>query len=275
MKKSNIKLTTAQFAKLHNVNKRTLHYYDNIGLFSPNTKGENGYRYYDLSQSIEFEYILMLRELNVSIDDIEEYIKRPTEENFIRLATAKEVEINNQIKRLKLIKKTIHEKKNQIELCQSLEISKFEINECKEEKLLILPYDFDDDISNTFSFMAKSWSVEQIRMGVGGMISINKVLKNDFSKYDGIYTPALYPNPAKNIFHKPKGTYITYYHRGEWDTLPHAYHQLIKYSKKNDLEMTGYAYEMGMNEFALSNEEDYVTKISIRIENTRHSIFDR
>ena len=125
MKKSNIKLTTAQFAKLHNVNKRTLHYYDNIGLFSPNTKGENGYRYYDLSQSIEFEYILMLRELNVSIDDIEEYIKRPTEENFIRLATAKEVEINNQIKRLKLIKKTIHEKKNQIELCQSLEISKF------------------------------------------------------------------------------------------------------------------------------------------------------
>ena len=114
MKKSNIKLTTAQFAKLHNVNKRTLHYYDNIGLFSPNTKGENGYRYYDLSQSIEFEYILMLRELNVSIDDIEEYIKRPTEENFIRLATAKEVEINNQIKRLKLIKKTIHEKKNKI-----------------------------------------------------------------------------------------------------------------------------------------------------------------
>ena len=26
---------------MHNVNKRTLHYYDNIGLFSPCTKGEN------------------------------------------------------------------------------------------------------------------------------------------------------------------------------------------------------------------------------------------
>lgn len=52
--------------------------------------------------------------------------------------------------------------------------------------------------------MAKSWSVEQIRMGVGGMISIDKVLKNDFSKYDGIYTPALYPNPAKIFFINPK-----------------------------------------------------------------------
>lgn len=49
------RLTTAQFAKLHEVNKRTLHYYDEIGLFHPLTKAENGYRYYDISQSIDFE----------------------------------------------------------------------------------------------------------------------------------------------------------------------------------------------------------------------------
>ena len=36
------RLTTAQFAKLHEVNKRTLHYYDDIGLFCPLTKEENG-----------------------------------------------------------------------------------------------------------------------------------------------------------------------------------------------------------------------------------------
>ena len=41
MNKENLYLTIAQFAKLHNVNKRTLHYYDKIGLFSPNYKGEN------------------------------------------------------------------------------------------------------------------------------------------------------------------------------------------------------------------------------------------
>ena len=45
MQQETIRLTTAQFAKLHNVNKRTLHYYDDIGLFSPCHKGENGYRY--------------------------------------------------------------------------------------------------------------------------------------------------------------------------------------------------------------------------------------
>ena len=62
-----IRLTTAQFAQLHGINKRTLHYYDAIGLFSPIYKGDNNYRYYDYSQSIELEYILMLKELHMSL----------------------------------------------------------------------------------------------------------------------------------------------------------------------------------------------------------------
>ena len=62
-----IKLTVSQFAKLHNVNKRTLHYYDEIGIFSPDYKGNNGYRYYDYMQGVDFEYIKMLKELNMGL----------------------------------------------------------------------------------------------------------------------------------------------------------------------------------------------------------------
>lgn len=267
MKKSNRKLTAAQFANLHNVNKRTLHYYDSINLFSPNTKGENGYRYYDLSQSIDFEYILMLKDLNMSIAEIEEYIKSPTLEKFINLANTKELEIDNQIKRLKHIKKAIQTKKKQIELCTNLKESKIEMEECKGEKLFVLPYDFyDNDISSAFSYIKDAWSMEQIRMGVGAMISVEKVLKNDFSKYYGIYTQALGHTPSKSIFHKPQGTYICCYHKGRWDTLPVAYQKIIAFTRKNNLRLTGYAYEIGLNEFAISDEKDYITKIMIKVE---------
>ena len=33
MRQNTVKMTTAQFAELHGVNRRTLHYYDDIGLF--------------------------------------------------------------------------------------------------------------------------------------------------------------------------------------------------------------------------------------------------
>ncbi|MFE4512310.1 MerR family DNA-binding transcriptional regulator, partial [Bacillus subtilis] len=38
--------TTGEFSKLCRVKKQTLFHYDEIGLFSPEIKKENGYRYY-------------------------------------------------------------------------------------------------------------------------------------------------------------------------------------------------------------------------------------
>ena len=114
MRKEIKRLTTAQFAKLHEVNKRTLHYYDEIGLFRPLTKAENGYRYYDISQSIDFEYIRMLKELNMSIEEIEAYRKNPTPANFLKIVNEKEKEIDKQIQKLKDIKTVMQRKKAKI-----------------------------------------------------------------------------------------------------------------------------------------------------------------
>lgn len=64
------KITLGSFAKLHNVNKKTLIYYDEIGLFSPNMVADNGYRYYDFKQNFTFSIINMLRSMKVSLSDI-------------------------------------------------------------------------------------------------------------------------------------------------------------------------------------------------------------
>ena len=48
-----------QFAALHGVNKKTLMWYDEIGLFCPAVVKENGYRYYTYFQSATLEAILL------------------------------------------------------------------------------------------------------------------------------------------------------------------------------------------------------------------------
>ena len=99
MKKQEINLTTAQFAAIHEVNPRTLHYYDSVGLFSPERKGENQYRYYTSRQSIDFEYIRMLKELNMSIRELRSYVQEPGPDKFMELADEKINEINREIQR--------------------------------------------------------------------------------------------------------------------------------------------------------------------------------
>lgn len=267
MKKNDIRLTISQFAKLHGVNKRTLHYYDDIGLFSPNTKGENGYRYYGLSQSMDFDYIRMLKELNMSIEEIREFCKNPTSDAFIEIADSKIKEVDDEIRKMKNIKKVLKAKKGNLIFCEKLKGRVIRIEEQQAESILITPYDFmDDDISRIFTYLKDIWSAEQIRMGIGAFISLDKVINENFEKYDGLYVPALSVSSSANKINKPKGKYLCGYQKGSWDKLPLIYKEMIDYAKKNNLTLEGYAYEIGLNEFAISDFSEYVTKIMIKIE---------
>ena len=69
-------LTIGQFASMHGINKKTLMWYDEIGLFKPAAiNPENGYRCYTYYQSPILETILLLRELDVSIREIQDFMK--------------------------------------------------------------------------------------------------------------------------------------------------------------------------------------------------------
>lgn len=59
--------TTGEFSKLCRVKKQTLFHYDEIGLFSPEIKKENGYRYYSYHQFEIFQVISLFKELGYSI----------------------------------------------------------------------------------------------------------------------------------------------------------------------------------------------------------------
>ena len=62
--------TTGEFAKMAGVNKQTLFYYDQEGIFKPDMVAENGYRCYSYAQFETFTVSSMLRDLGVSIKEI-------------------------------------------------------------------------------------------------------------------------------------------------------------------------------------------------------------
>ncbi len=73
--KTNKLFSIGTLAKMHGINKKTLMWYDEVGLLKPALVKANGYRYYTCAQSFMLENILMLRELEVSIPKIKEGFK--------------------------------------------------------------------------------------------------------------------------------------------------------------------------------------------------------
>ena len=209
----------------------------------------------------------MLKELNMSIEEIETYRKNPTPADFLKIVNEKEKEVDKQIQRLKDIKAVMQSKKEQIIFCETLHQQKIRIEECKSERLLVYPYDFlEDDMTQIFSHLKDIWGIEQIRMGMGSFILLDSVYQMNFDKYEGIYTIALNKKSVQNSFIKPQGKYLCGYQNGTWNKLPDLYQQMLDYAHENNLQLTGYAYEVGLNDFVISNEADYITKIMIKID---------
>jgi DNA-binding transcriptional MerR regulator len=69
--------TVKQLADVAGVSRRTLHYYDEIGLFQPSSVGDNGYRYYDANALLRLQQILFYREMGLPLDDIRRMVDQP------------------------------------------------------------------------------------------------------------------------------------------------------------------------------------------------------
>ena len=62
--------TSGQFARLCHTTKETLFHYDRLGLLRPQYKGENGYRYYDIRQFLQFDMITLFKETGTPLKDM-------------------------------------------------------------------------------------------------------------------------------------------------------------------------------------------------------------
>ena len=266
LKNESLKLTTAQFAKLHKINKRTLHYYDEIDLFKPKFKGENNYRYYDYFQSIELENILMLKQLDMSISEIKSYLNNTNVNDFVNIADDKILKIEQDIRRLKQTKKVLEIKKNQ--LLKSSRVTDFEIEivERQDEYLLVSNEPFVQyDVKEILEYLQQAWNIEQYKVGCGSYISIDKIKNNDFEHYDGLFISLQNKRYGKNVLLQSKGKYLCGYVKGDWDKIAVLYRSMLNFAKKENLKLIGYAFERGLNEFAINSIDEYFTEISIKI----------
>ena len=70
-------MTVHEVSKLSGVSVRTLHYYDEIGLLCPSQKSSSGYRLYDEDSLEKLQQILLFRELQFPLKDIQRIITSP------------------------------------------------------------------------------------------------------------------------------------------------------------------------------------------------------
>ena len=67
-------MSIKEFSRLTGINRELLRFYDNIGLLTPEYRGENSYRYYGFRQIELANLISGLRSIDVGLEDIKSYL---------------------------------------------------------------------------------------------------------------------------------------------------------------------------------------------------------
>ncbi|AVK61762.1 transcriptional regulator [Lactobacillus sp. CBA3605] len=102
-------LKISEMAKLAHTTRRTLIFYDQEALFTPNYKTAAGYRYYDYDQLYDLLFILGLRNLSISLEEIKK-IKDQSTDVAISQLLGTQSKIDEKINELVRIKKVINKR---------------------------------------------------------------------------------------------------------------------------------------------------------------------
>ena len=233
--------STGEFAKLCNINKKTLFHYDEIGLFKPEKVLENGYRYYSTYQLEVFNVIYTLKDIGMPLKEIKNFMDKRNPDNIVEIFEYETSEIQKEIEKLKRKQEIISNKIKIIK--ESKNISQDIFLQHQEEEYIILSNNIDktkeplDDLNSTNPY--------------------------DYSYY---YTKVNKNPNNKNITIKPEGDYVVGYFKGYFSQAHIFYEKLMSYINKNNLTVVGYAYEdVLIDEVAIRNINEYVLKISIQI----------
>lgn len=270
MEEKNKLLTIGQFAALHGINKKTLMWYDEIGLFKPAfIHPENGYRCYNYYQSPILETILLLRELDVSINEIQEFMKDRSAENLKNLLDEKILDLDQKIIHLQAIKKTLCNHHQDMVTLLTINLSEISIVE-KEERCLVT-VDIDSDISFEKEVELITAETAKYRLGrlhdasYGSMIPVSSLQAGNCNNYCKLFIEIPFLTQKDGLHIQPKGSYIRAFHKGGWDTIPLKYQAILEYADKHGLKLSGFSYEKGINETVIDHIEDYIVQIEIPV----------
>lgn len=259
--------TTGQFAKLNGINKRTLHYYDEIGLFSPECKKENGYRYYTCFQTVQLEMIVILRKVGMSIEEIMRYQKNPSGPSLEELICEKKSVIDKSIQELLKAKAFLELKSNQLALGLTARHGKVERIMLPEQRILLSSpisgaYE-EEDFMVAADFSLRLKSLFGLYDNFGSRISAEHILKREYNNYDCFFAYARENTQVYDVV-RPGGAYLrAFCIGGGWEKLREVYGQICSFAEENHLTLSGYAYEEGLNELSLQKREDYITMITV------------
>lgn len=262
MIKENNLLTISEFAKLSNITRPNLLYYDQQGILSPISRNaDNNYRFYDFRQLDQAYLITFLRKMGVSIKAIRSYLLTNSINDSHDLLNHHLEIINQEINQLENMHDTMLVYKENLNEIEKLNIPCFKIQEYDKQFI---------NLSPTIKQLEAEKSIDTIHH----FFNLCKKKKIDYHGHLGrLFLTDDYQKPDHIFFRNQKSTeyidagkYLVYYTFTNGEDLERIYSKIKQELKTRKLIKKGITFEdyplMGLS---ISKNNSHLIRIAVKI----------
>ncbi len=280
-------LSVNEFSKLSGIEKTTLRYWDEIGLFSPVKRDpDNNYRYYSPDQLIAVNFVTVLSTLNIPLKTIDAIKNERNPESVIHLIEHQEKLLDQEMRRLQECYSVIHERRASILEGIRAEQGYFvaangtelKMNESHiavlqlEELAGVLgpPNDFGDGEDFHDSFSRFTNRAEELRINKNYQIAGFHETPESFLEVPGKPDRFISLDPMGN--HKrPAGDYLVAYARGFYGQYGDLPDRIRTFASENALTLSGPVYTIYvLDEICIDDPSQYLVQVCVAASKRRH-----
>lgn len=262
--------TTGEFARLCGVSKHTLFHYDDMGIFSPAIKGENGYRYYSMGQLEVFYVISTLKELDMPLSEIKGYLDRRSPAELVALLEEEAHKVEEKISRLRRMRDMLRHKVRLTRAVMEADLSAV-IRRWEGEQLLVAtpvhPFTSDRNIALSVADHVRLCQEHDVfsPYSTGAMIGLEEARQGRFDTgYSYFYTRVDRRPKGVEVLVRPAGVYLSACHEEGYTHVEGVYRRLLDVAEREHIPLQGPFYEdILLDELSVEGYGQYVLKVSV------------
>ena len=259
-------LSISAFSDLTGISRSTLIYYDETGVFSPASRGDNNYRYYTRQQIITVNVVNVLRGLGVPLKEISRLANERTPQVMVDLFTSHESSLGKQIDKLNESLKVLRTFRSLIEFGLQVDESRVAVSDLEALPIHIgdaNDFGGDKQFYDTFDRYCKTARDRGVNLSypIGGMFSDIDSFICKPSKPDFFFSITPDGNDEK-----PAGPYVVAYTHGYYGITNDLPGRLIRYAESHSLEFCGPVYKIYMlDEISINDPNGYLLQVSVPV----------
>lgn len=262
-------LSIGDFSKLSDISRKNLIYYDTIGILKPIFTKENGYRYYSYNQLNEVSIIFALKDLDIPLKEIKNYLDNISPDNLIFLFNKQKQKIQAELNRLNQMDYIIEQRSRNIPILNNINCSNILLENCEEELLFLGPGQLFDintiekDYANFLNYSQSKNLVYGYPLGIYS--NYNNIMSGCISTYHFFYQLPKNAEIDKTI--KPSGLYVIGYDNSYLADDMKIFERLNDFIIENKLHACGNVYIENLSDEIISkNPDNFYSKISVHVQ---------